>query len=135
MYKKASSIKRYITKVIKKYDDVPYAWINTEYKALSEEQIADLKLYFEKSEFLTNMIVVNNIEVARPQRTWGSMPSWFRPSGMYHSFDGGYHDNTFVFAIYNTECGREIKKEEIQEAIESFPETSKVIWWKKEGGD
>ena len=50
------------------------------------------------------------------------MPEWFRPASAWNSFDGHSHTNSFVFAIYNSEWGREYTENEILAAFESFPE-------------
>ena len=50
------------------------------------------------------------------------MPEWFRPAGWCHSFDGYDHYNSFVFVIYNSEYGKDITEEEIDESLKSFPE-------------
>lgn len=122
------SIKRFLTRTFNKDNTIPYAWINTEYYTLREEGIKTLKEYFNKSDFIRYMIIVNNIEVTRPQRTMGDMPEWFRPAGVQHCFDGGKHYNCFVFAVY----GKDITKGEIEKAIKSFPDSSEVIFLNKE---
>ena len=54
---------------------MPFAWINTEYKKLSEQGRKDLQQYVESKGFIRMLIVVDNIEVTRPQRTCGDMPN------------------------------------------------------------
>ena len=81
-----SNIKTFFTRTHNKDNTTPYAWYNTQYKKLNEEQINKLKEYCFNKKFIRCLFVVNNIEETRPQRTWGSMPEWFRPNSMFHSF-------------------------------------------------
>lgn len=127
MNTKTFEAKQFFTKTYKKDDTVPFAWFNTEYKALTEQEIQEMKEYILKKEFIKEMIIVSGIEVARPQRTWGDMPEWFRPASWFNHFDNCYHDNSFIFVIYNSDWGKDIKEEEIEEAFKSFPNHAKTI--------
>ena len=80
-----SNIKTFFTKTYNKDDSVPYAWYNTEYCVLTLEQKQKLYNYLIKNDFIKYMFIVDNIEVARPQRTWGDTPEWFRPASMWHT--------------------------------------------------
>ncbi len=124
--KETTNIKRYFTKIYNKDDTVPFAWYNTEYKELTEKGIKELKEY-SKKEFIRKLIIVNGIEMSRPQRTFADMPEWFRPISINHHFDGEYHNNSFIFIIYNSEWGKNIEDQEIQEAVKSFPKDTKII--------
>ena len=124
MNKETTNMRRYFTKIYNQDNTTPFAWYNTQYKKLSEEGIYELKKYFISNNFIKEIIVVHNIEVARPQRTWGSFPEWFRPASIYHSFDGQPHDNSFVLAIYNE---LDYEEAEIQESIKSFSNTAEII--------
>lgn len=127
MYSIVSKIKQFFTKTYNKDDTVPFAWYNTEFKMLKDEEIEQLMEYANKKEFIKEIIIVSGIEVARPQRTWGDMPEWFRPASCFHNFDGNYHDNSFIFIIYNSDWGRKIRQEEILEALNSFPKHATII--------
>ena len=102
----------------------------------AEEQFNELEIQgIEMYEHDKEIIIVHNIEVARPQRTWGSFPEWFRPASMFHRFDGQVHDNSFVLVIYN---GLDYEEAEIQEALKSFPDIAEIIRirsYKDEQGD
>ena len=135
MNKETTNMRRYFTKIYNQNNDTPFAWYNTQYKKLSEEGINELKNYFVFNNFIREIIVVHNIEVARPQRTYGDFPEWFRPASIYHSFDGQSHDNSFVLAIYNK---FDYEEAEIQEALKSFPDIAEIIRirsYKDEQGD
>lgn len=130
--KRISNIKRFFTKVYNKEDTTPFAWYNTEYYNLSKEEINDMNCYYMNKNFIRCMVIVDNIEVTRPQRTWGTMPEWFRPNSMINTFDGYNHINCFIFVIYTSEWGQSITLEEIQKSLESFPKTSKILYYIKE---
>lgn len=123
--------KQFFTKTYKKDNTVPFAWFNTEYKALTEQEIKEMEEYMLKKDFVRKMIIVNGVEVARPQRTWGSMPEWFRPASCINSFDNYYHDNSFIFVIYNSKWGKEIKEVDIKESLKSFPKHAMITRLKK----
>lgn len=129
--KETSKVRRYLTKVFNEDNTVPYAWYNTEYYKLSKNGIEELEKYIQDKEFIRYIVIATGIEVARPQRTWGDMPEWFRPASAFNHFDGNVHANSFVFAIYDSEWGRNITEYEIQEAVKSFPENTKIRILKK----
>lgn len=110
MKKETTEIKRFFTRVWNSDNTVPFAWINTEYKKLSEQGRKDLQEYIEDKGFIRMLIIVDNIEITRPQRTCGDMPEWFRPASAQHSFNDYDIDNTFIFAIYKSDYGNDIKK-------------------------
>lgn len=126
-----SNIKSFFTKTYNKDDTTPYAWYNTQYKKLNEEQINKLKEYCFNKKFIRCLFIVNNIEETRPQRTWGSMPEWFRPNSMFHSFHNSPVDNSFIFIIYNNELGNSITYDEVEEALKSFPDKCNITMYVK----
>lgn len=130
MKKETTEIKRFFTRVWNSDNTVPFAWINTEYKKLSEQGRKDLQEYIEDKGFIRMLIIVDNIEITRPQRTWGDMPEWFRPASAQHSFNDYDIDNTFIFAIYKSDYGNDIKDEEIDYALNSLPEKSTIYFLK-----
>ena len=130
MKKETTEIKRFLTKTWNEDNDISYAWINTEYKKLSEQGRKDLQQYVESKGFIRMLIVVDNIEVTRPQRTCGNMPEWFRPASAQHSFNDYDIDNTFIFAIYKSNYGNNIKDGEIDYALNSLPDKSTIYFLK-----
>lgn len=130
MKKETTEIKRFLTRIWNSDNTVPFAWINTRYKKLSEQGRKDLQEYIEDKGFIRMLIIVDNIEITRPQRTWGDMPEWFRPASECHSFNNYDIDNTFIFAIYKSDYGNDIKDEEIDYALNSFPEKSTIYFLK-----
>lgn len=130
MKKETTEIKRFFTRVWNSDNTVPFAWINTEYKKLSEQGRKDLQEYIEDKGFIRMLIIVDNIEITRPQRTYGDMPEWFRPASAQHSFNDYDIDNTFIFAIYKSDYGNDIKNEEIDYALNSLPEKSTIYFLK-----
>lgn len=128
-----SNIKTFFTKTYNEENTTPYAWYNTQYKKLNEDQINKLKKYCFNKKFIRCLFIVNNIEETRPQRTWGSMPEWFRPNSMFHSFHNSPVDNSFVFAIYYTaETWTYYTAEKILNSIESFPDKCEVYFYYKD---
>lgn len=132
MKKETTEIKRFLTRIWNSDNTVPFAWINTRYKKLSEQGRKDLQKYIEDKGFIRMLIIVDNIEITRPQRTWGDMPEWFRPASAQHSFNDYDIDNTFIFAIYKSDYGNDIKDEEIDYALNSFPEKSTIYLLEQE---
>ena len=132
MKKETTEIKRFLTRIWNSDNTVPFAWINTRYKKLSEQGRKDLQKYIEDKGFIRMLIIVDNIEITRPQRTWGDMPEWFRPASEWHSFNNCDIDNTFIFAIYKSDYGNDIKDEEIDYALNSFPEKSTIYLLEQE---
>lgn len=132
MKKETTEIKRFLTRIWNIDNTVPFAWINTRYKKLSEQGRKDLQKYIEDKDFIRMLIIVDNIEITRPQRTWGDMPEWFRPASEWHSFNNCDMDNTFIFAIYKSDYGNDIKDEEIDDALNSFPEKSTIYLLEQE---
>lgn len=125
MNKETTNMRRFFTKTYNQSNDKPpFAWYNTQIKRLSEGGIHELKKYFIVKDFIKEIIIVHNIETARPQRTWGSFPEWFRPDSMYHRFDGQPHDNSFVLVIYKN---TNYEEADIQESLKSFPSIAEII--------
>lgn len=125
--KETTNIRKYFTRSYNRDKEISYSWYNTEYFSITKKGIEQLKDYIVKRSYIREIIVVNNVEVTRPQRTWGDMPEWFRPASAFHCFDSQNHENSFVMIIYD-KCYQE---EEIQEAFKSFPKTAQVIFIKR----
>lgn len=68
-------IKQFITKCYNKEKD-NYCWINTN-KKLSDEELSDLEKYFNSKNY-NFMLIINGCSELRPQRTWGSMPTFLK---------------------------------------------------------
>lgn len=130
--KETIKARKYLTKVFNKDNTVPFAWYNTESYKLSKNGIEELERYIKDKEFIRYIIIASGIEVARPQRTWGNMPEWFRPASICHNFNRVNHSNTFIFTIYESEWGRDITEDEIREAVKSFPKNAEICILKKE---
>lgn len=138
MYRKTetTNIKRYITNH-KNYDygngikcEVDYVYCNTKTYCLSATGINKLQKYLNRNKDLKQIIVVNNIEITRPQRTSHMMPEYFRPADNNLLFNDVNYDNSFIFAIYDWE--NSYTEEEIQQALKSLPTKSTIIRLKKE---
>ncbi len=123
--KETTKLRRYISSTItaaKKSEyfkdgelDIGHCWFNT-YKTLTEAGIKEIKDYMHTNSYIHSILVINNIESTRPQRTWGSLPEWIRPDSMFNSFDNYNHDNTFVLVIFD-----EYSNEEIELLLSSIP--------------
>ena len=122
--KETSNARRHFSRNYKSEDPVSYSWYNTEYYKLTDKGIQELKDYIVKRPYIREIVAVNNVEVTRPQRTWGDMPEWFRPAGWCNSFDENNHDNSFIFIIYN----KDYKEADIIEAFKSFPESAEIYY-------
>ncbi len=72
---RTKKIKQFITKSCNQEKD-NYCWYNTNFK-LSEEELNDLKNYFELKEY-NFMLIINGCSMQRPQRTWGSFPTFLK---------------------------------------------------------
>jgi hypothetical protein len=131
--KETINVRRYLTKVFNKDNTVPFAWYNTEFYKLSKNGIEELERYIKDKEFIRYIIIASEIEVTRPQRTWGDMPEWFRPASICNHFDENNYSNTFIFSIYESEWGGNITEDEIREAVKSFPKNAEIYILKKKG--
>ncbi len=119
-----TNARRYFSKNYNQDNTIHYIWYNTEYYKLTEKGRQELKDYILKRPYIREIIVVNNIEVTRPQRTWGSMPEWFRPASWCNTFDGNNHNNCFIFILYD----KDYEEADILEAFKSFPETTDIYY-------
>ena len=71
-----------------------FAWANVR-KELTDEEVGRVQEYFLRKKDYRLVIIIKGVNSLRPQRTWGSLPEWFRNDTAYHDI---YHDdNTFVF--------------------------------------
>ena len=68
-------IKQFITKNYNKEKDA-YCWYNTE-KKLSEDDISNLKDYFNNSNY-NFLLIINGCSELRPQRTWCTFPTFLK---------------------------------------------------------
>ena len=119
-----TNARKYFSRNYNQDNTIPYSWYNTQYYKLTEKGKQELKEYILKRPYIREIVVVDNIEVTRPQRTWGSMPEWFRPEGWCNSFDYNNHSNSFIFILYD----KEYLEEDIIEAFKSFPETTDIYY-------
>ncbi len=122
MIKETSNARRYFSRNYKSDDPVPYSWYNTEYYKLTDKGRQELKDYIVQRPYIREIIVVSNVEVTRPQRTWGDMPEWFRPASAFRYFDGNNHSNSFIFIIYD----KDYEEADILEAFKSFPDNAEI---------
>lgn len=154
--KETSKIQRFFNKGLKSGNN-SHAWYNTYLigSKLSENGVKELQDYINKNNKVYKIIIAHNVEGTRPQRTFGSMPSWARPESEWNSFDQNIHNNSFVLAIFedildyhkkNTQEELiEIQKEipdykditedietVIKQFIESFPEKAELTVLSKE---
>jgi hypothetical protein len=96
---KVSSIKSYFTKAINA--EATHAWYSC--KPLTDEEVELLKAYLKEKKYLVAMFV-RNVVPGRPERTWGSLPTWFRPASEYRSFnDCPIEKGDFVFIHFEKE--------------------------------
>lgn len=75
MTKITRRIKQFITKTYNVEED-NYCWYNTQVK-LTNEDIEDLKKYFDKGNY-NFMLIINGCNQLRPQRTWGTLPTFLK---------------------------------------------------------
>lgn len=91
--KEISKIKSHFTKGNKGGN--VFGWYS-HYGNMTPEELEELKGYCETKGF--NGYVELNTSVQRPQRTWGSLPDWFKQIG-----GGEDHSHTFIFVIYDND--------------------------------
>lgn len=123
-----TNARRFLTKGSKnKYRS--YGWVNT-YRLLTPAGIKEMQDYLNSNNFADYILLVDNVESTRPQRTMGDIPEWFRPDSMFNSFDDNNHNNTFIFIIYNPfdkDGDKEVNiKQQLLNACKSFPTNSKT---------
>ena len=83
----------WLTKNWEEISDI-FAWANVR-KELTDEEVGRIQEYFLKKKDYRLVIIINGVNSLRPQRTWGSLPEWFRNDTAYHDI---YHaENAFVF--------------------------------------
>ena len=104
-----------------------YCWYNLD-NIITKKGLEELTKYVQERPQINDCIVVTNIEMTRPQRTWGCLPSWFRPDGQRNTFNEYGYNNSFVFLTWNN--GEEIcnyTNEELRDLLESLPTKSQII--------
>jgi len=113
---KISALKRLVTRAIK--EDATHCWFS-EMKLTDEEELA-LDKYIKEKKFPI-VIYAKNITSSRPQRTWGGLPEWFRPSGPMNTFQASPNETgCFIFVWLDVE----VKEEKIKSFIETAFEAS-----------
>lgn len=94
MAKRVESALSYFYHHYKEISDNTYSWYNVN-KILTTEELQKLVTFFKNHNELKLLIVINGVSGLRPQRTWGSLPEWFRSNT---EFRGVYHyENAFIF--------------------------------------
>lgn len=118
-----TKIKTFFSKSYSSNPGVPYAWYNTLMGVLSKEQIDSLVNYFEIHKEIDKMIIVNNVMMTRPQRTWGDIfPEYFRPATQLNTFPPTSSNNSFVLVLYDN-----YDKKEIEESLLTFPKYAEIL--------
>lgn len=92
--KKIESLLDWFRKKYPSFKDGSYAWYNI-HKILTESDIDRIRNFCIKRPEVEFFIIINGINPLRPQRTYGTLPEWFRNNTAYHNI---YKDeNAFVF--------------------------------------
>lgn len=132
--KTIKGLKCWVTRTVHEDDTIPYCWANVD-KILTQEELDDLFAYCDRMGF-EFAIAISGINPLRPQRTWGSLPEWFRNNTDRYEL---YHDeNTFCFIRLTKKYVGEEKEskdalfEDVKLIGESVPTCKVSVWTKKE---
>ena len=126
MTKITRKIKQFITKSYNIEKD-NYCWYNTQVK-LSPEDLYDLVNYFNKSNY-NFMLIINGCSQLRPQRTWGSLPTFLKGIDGCHLIFKSL-SNSFILCSW-LEDYKDYKKD--MEELLLLPEDLEVYKFKKWG--
>lgn len=97
MSKKLFKVKKIITTCFNKTDD-NYCWYNIK-DTLSDEDIDELREYFNKNEKMNFMLIINGCNELRPQRTCMTFPNWLKDTNGYRGiYKTGY--NSFILCSW-----------------------------------
>lgn len=122
--KETTKLRRFISNSITKNKisdnelEISHCWFNTN-KTVTDNGICELKEYIDKNKYIKSIIIVNNVEITRPQRTWGDLPEWIRPDSMFNRFDKYNYDNSFILIIFDN-----YEQKELEYLIKSIPDKS-----------
>lgn len=119
-------IKQFITKNYNLEPDC-YCWYNTE-KKLSSIEIDDLKLYFNKKNY-NFMLIINGCSQLRPQRTWGTLPTFLKGIDGCHTIYPSA-SNSFILCSWLENYVE--YEQDIKELLSDIPDGLEVIILKKE---
>lgn len=118
-------IKQYITTIYNQDND-NFCWYNTEQK-LSQEELNDLKQYFDKSAY-NIMLIINGCSEQRPQRTWGTFPTFLKGiDGCHIIFKNNW--NSFILCSWLKPYDE--YEEDIRELLSSIPDDLELIVYRK----
>lgn len=126
-------IKQFITKCYNKEKDA-YCWINTN-KKLSDEELFDLEKYFNSKNY-NFMLIINGCSELRPQRTYGSFPTFLKGTDGYHIiFKSSF--NAFILCSWMDNYKDDIAsyEEDIKELLSSIPDNLETIIFTKSKGE
>lgn len=118
------AIRKYITTCYNKYLDC-YCWYNL-HKLLSDNDIKDLKVYFQEHNY-NFMLIINGCNELRPQRTWVTFPVFLKGTNGCHIIHKDI--NTFVLCSWMTDY--ENYKKDIEELINYIPKDIECIVFTK----
>ena len=118
-------IKQFITKNYNKEKDA-YCWYNTE-KKLSEDDISNLKDYFNNSNY-NFMLIINGCSELRPQRTWCTFPTFLKGiDGCHIIFKNDW--NAFILCSWLEDYDE--YEEDIRELLSQLQDELEVIIFSK----
>lgn len=117
--------KQFITKCFNKEKNA-YCWINT-LKYLNPVELEDIKKYFDKKEY-NFMLIINGCIELRPQRTWGSFPTFLKGTDGCHLILKSPF-NAFILCSWKDED--EEDEEDIRELLSSIPDDLETIFLTK----
>lgn len=118
-------VKQYITKAYNQDNDA-YCWYNTE-KKLNDDEIIDLKKYFDEKPF-NIMIIINGCSEQRPQRTWSAFPTFLKGiDGCHIIFKNNW--NAFILCSWMEQYDE--YEEDIRELLSSIPDELELIIYRK----
>jgi len=118
-------IKQFITRCFNKEKDA-YCWFNTS-KYLNPKEIEDIKKYFDKKEY-NFMLIINGCSELRPQRTYGTFPTFLRGTDGYH-FILSSGLNAFILCSWLEDYDG--YEEDIRELLTTIPDNLETIIFMK----
>lgn len=124
-------VKAFISKCYNKENDIPYCWYNRN-KIVDENDLKSLQKYLNNRKEVEYLLVVSGIEETRPQRTWCTLPEFFRPCSMFNFYVESIQHNTFIFAISKSNPEwMEYEEKDILNLKNMFPDKATIYLLKK----
>lgn len=87
-------IKQFVTKCYQEKDN--FCWYNIN-KKLTDEELDDLIKYFNNNNY-NFMLIINGCNELRPQRTWGTLPTFLKGTDGCHIISKSIFNSFVLFS-------------------------------------